>query len=84
MAIKSLFSKLTIVTIVAQALGAIINGLLITLLARKLNGNDFQLYVATVSLVTVFGSFTLGIKTLTAYDYARSKKQAADSLEILR
>ena len=70
---RILFSKLAIVTILSQASGAVVNGLLIALLARKLGDNDFAIYVTVVSLITVFGSFTLGIKTVTARDYALSE-----------
>jgi O-antigen/teichoic acid export membrane protein len=82
MFVRGLLSKLAIITILSQALGAITNGLLIALLARKLNDNDFTIYVATVSLITVFGSFTLGIKTTTSREYALSKTHLTSIADI--
>jgi O-antigen/teichoic acid export membrane protein len=82
--IKSLFSKLTVITVLGQAFGAVINGLLIALLARKLDDDDFAIYIATVSLVTVFGSFTLGIRTITAHDYALSRERLTNGSSIFR
>ena len=62
----------------------ILNGALIVLLSRKLGPDDFSIYVATVSLVTVVGSFTLGIRTLTAKNFATSSGNEFPTSQLLK
>ncbi len=58
--------------------------MLIILLSRKLGPNDFSIYVATVSLATVVGSFTLGIRTLTAKVFATSTNSKTGNSHLLK